>query len=173
MEFTLLPYPLPGRIFRSCMPFSRLYDPLGEVYQAYQHNQVQAVVMLISDEESLAQSGRNLRALYQADGLDVIYLPMPDFSTPQSPEPLEEAVQRAREESLAGHALAIHCHAGLGRSGLFAACLALRSMALEADASIAWVRRFVADAVESAAQEKAIYQFAARHSRQSHSGENW
>ncbi|MDI6890887.1 MAG: protein-tyrosine phosphatase family protein [Thermodesulfovibrionales bacterium] len=43
----------------------------------------------------------------------------------------------------------IHCSAGVGRTGLFAACLAKRILGLSGEDAVRWVRRFIPMAVET------------------------
>ncbi len=50
MPLTELPFGLPGRVFRSPMPFG-LYDPHGEVYDQFREEQIAVIVLLASDEE--------------------------------------------------------------------------------------------------------------------------
>jgi len=64
------------------MPFSRKFDPQGEVFSAYQKAGVSCVVMLVSDEEVIQHSGYDLRRLYEDAGMQVIACPVEDFSTP-------------------------------------------------------------------------------------------
>ncbi len=146
-----LPYNLPGRIYRSPMPFSRFYDPDWRVLPAYRRAGVQGVVVLTPWEEVRLKAGVDLQAVYAEAGMSVIYLPTPDFGTPVVSafrQALDEALQAARE----GQNLAIHCHAGLGRTGIFAACLARLVFNLDGREAFAWVRQSISGAVESPEQ---------------------
>ena len=157
-SFTHLPIGLPVRVYRSTMPFSHRYDPEGEVYKAYRTNQVSTVIMLTSDEEALEKSGRDLRAQYAKDGLNVIYLPIDDFGIPAAPE-LQTAVEKACEQLEAGSSIAIHCHAGIGRTGMFSACLARKVLGLTAQEATAWVRQNIPGAVETPEQGSMVRNF--------------
>ena len=157
-SFTRLPLGLPAHAYRSTMPFSRRYDPEGEVYKAYQTNQVSTVIMLTSDEEALEKSGRNLRAKYAEDGFNVIYLPIDDYGTPAARE-LQTAVEKAWEQMEAGGSIAIHCHAGIGRTGMFSACLARKVLGLTAQEATAWVRQNIPGAVETPEQGSMVRNF--------------
>jgi len=64
---TELPFGLPGRIFRSPMPFGP-YDLHSEVYDLFREEQIAVIVLLASDEACLHKTGRNLRALYLEEG---------------------------------------------------------------------------------------------------------
>lgn len=145
--FSELPFGYPGRVFRSRMPFDER-DPRGDLLKCYLAESIQVVVVLAEDEEILAYTGRDLRAEYTRQGLAVIHLPIPDFSTP-SLEPLDRAVSRSVEAIRSGKNLVVHCHAGMGRTGLFLACLAISSLQLSAEEAIHWVRNTVPGAIET------------------------
>jgi protein-tyrosine phosphatase len=157
MELTELPFAHPGAVFRSAMPYSS-YDPDGELISAYNNQEISAIIMLASDEESQRITGHDLRAIYESNGFEILYLPIPDFGTPDLAE-LKEAVEKALSYSQSGKGIVIHCHAGLGRTGLFAACLAKQGLALSSEEAINWVREFIPGAVEVPKQEMIIRSF--------------
>jgi hypothetical protein len=95
VPLTELPFGLPGRIFRSPMPFGP-YDLHGEVYDRFCEEQIAVIVLLASDEECLHKTGCNLRALYLKEGFQVLYLPIPDFGVPTRDD-LEQAVRATLE----------------------------------------------------------------------------
>lgn len=113
------------------------------------------IVMLISDEESLRITGRDLRSVYNDQNFEVQYLPIPDFSTPEVKD-LREAVQQVLAHSRSGEGVAIHCHAGVGRTGMFAAGLAKLGMDLSSDDAIRWVREIIPGAIEVPEQEQLV-----------------
>src|SRR5262249_20015430 len=148
MSLTELPFGFPGLVFRSPMPFGP-YDLHGEVYDRFCEEQIAVIVLLASDEECLHKTGCNLRALYLKEGLQVLYLPIPDFGVPTRDD-LEQAVQHTIAYAQAGHHIVIHCSAGIGRTGLFAAYLAKRgwvflvlrlSSGFDAISPVLWKRR--------------------------------
>jgi protein-tyrosine phosphatase len=148
---TELPYGLPGKVYRSPMPYSRFYDPDWRVLPAYRKAGVQAVVVLTSWDEVIQKAGVDLRQVYAEAGMDVIHLPTPDFGTPAvsaTRVALDQALQAAR----GGQNLAIHCHAGLGRTGIFAACLARLVFNWDGRKAFAWVRQSIPGAVENQEQ---------------------
>lgn len=153
-----LPFPAPGKIYRSEMPYS-IYDPAGEIFSDYLKAGVSLIVLLASDEECRRKTGRNLRLLYSSSGLEVVYLPIQDFGTPEKSS-LDSAMDRVVEHAARGGSAAIHCHAGIGRTGLFAACLARRLMGVSGEEAIRWVRQYIPGAVELPEQEKFIIDFS-------------
>ena len=160
--FTELLYGQPGRVFRSPTPGSKMFDPEDRVLELYKEAKIDTVVVLNSAEEHLRYSERDLLSLYQQAGLKVIYDPVPDFSAPPQgtwDASLDKVATLLRE----GKNIAIHCHAGVGRTGIFAACLAQDLLGLTPQAAIAWVRRFIPFAVETQFQQQ--YVFAHRQNK--------
>ena len=160
--FTELLYGQPGRVFRSPTPGSKMFDPEDRVLELYKEAKIDTVVVLNSAEEHLRYSERDLLSLYQQAGFQVIYDPVPDFSAPPQgtwDASLDQVATLLRE----GKNVAIHCHAGVGRTGIFAACLAQDLLGLSPQAAIAWVRRFIPFAVETQFQQQ--YVFAHRQNK--------
>ena len=154
MSLIELPFGLPGRIFRSPMPFGS-YDLHGEVYDRFCEEHIAVIVLLASDEECLHRTGCHLRALYLKAGFQVLYLPIPDFSAPAKDD-LEQAVQHTITYAQAGQNIVIHCSAGIGRTGLFAAYLAKRVLGVSGTEALQWVRRFIPHAVETPEQQRFV-----------------
>lgn len=157
-QLTHLPYDLPGTIYRSPMPSSPLFDPEGKLLSTYEAAGVDVVLMLTPDAEARRLTGHNLRALYQARGFDVIHTPVPDFSAPSSQD-LQHAISRVLEASREGKTIVAHCHAGIGRTGTFLACLAKVVFNKSGEEAIDWVRQYVPHAVENQQQYRFVLNF--------------
>lgn len=154
ISLTELSLGLQGRIFRSPMPFGD-FDPRGSALDAFKKQKVSVVVLLVGDEECVRKAGRDLRALYRKEGFRVIHVPIVDFAAPMKGR-LDSALTATIEHAQAGHHVAIHCHAGIGRTGMFAACLAKRVLGLSGREAIEWVRRLIPGAIETAEQEQFV-----------------
>jgi protein-tyrosine phosphatase len=158
---TEIPFQLPGRIYRSPMPFSEAYDPLGELAHVYHNVGIQTVVMLVGMHEAYQKTRRDLVAYYHREGWEVIHLPIVDFSVPEMNE-LETSVLQAYVAAQRGEHLVVHCHAGIGRTGLFLACLAKHHFQFQGSEAVEWVRRYLPGAVEDRSQHQLVSEFQPR-----------
>ena len=150
-----LPFGFPGKIFRSPMPFSS-YDPAGVVWRLYGQKGIGVVVVLAEKQEYLVQARRDLASFYRAAGLGVIRLPIQDFHAPQHVARLNNSLQQTIEEAQAGQHVAVHCVAGIGRTGLFLSCLAKALFSFDGSEAVEWVRNYVPHAVESKLQQQYV-----------------
>jgi protein-tyrosine phosphatase len=136
------------------MPFGS-YDQEGSIYTEFKRSHISAVVLLAEDEECLQKAGRNLRALYAKDGLMVIHLPISDCSIPGIQD-LVQTLDQTIAHAKSGHHIVVHCSAGIGRTGLFAACLAKKVWSYTGDEALQWVRRYIPGAVETPEQQQFV-----------------
>jgi protein tyrosine/serine phosphatase len=153
-----LPYGLAGKIYRSALPFSPTFDPEGHLLAAYVDAGVDTVVMLAQVEEAHHLTGQDLLARYQALGYDVIQAPVPDFDVPSAGD-FHAALHSTLAAVNQGRTVVIHCHAGVGRTGTFAACLAKHVFGMTGESAIAWVRGLIPKAVENDAQYQFVVDF--------------
>ena len=158
-----IPFSLPGRIYRSPMPFSQ-YDHF-DAWSAYQDHAIQLVVVLTEQQEYLVYARRDLPDFYRSQGLDVLHLPVPDFGIPTNSKHWDEGLQAVIETAGEGKNVAVHCLAGLGRTGTFLACLTKRVLGMPGLEAIRWVRDYIPGAMENAHQEEFVLSFPETNSK--------
>lgn len=158
MALTELPLNLPGRLFRCAMPYSE-FDEAGQILDLLKLNEVSLVVILAEQQECLSGARGDLIEVYRREALEVLHLPIQNY-TASNGEPIQPYIRRVLAELRAGRHVAIHCRAGKGRTGMFAACLAREVLGLSGDAAIAWIRGLVPGAVETRGQEELVRSYA-------------
>lgn len=95
--------------------------------------------------------------------IEYLHLPMQDMSAP-SMAALDAFVEFVRRVNSRGGAVAVHCGAGLGRTGTMLAAYLVTKGCRPWEA-VAAVRRLRPGSIETAEQEKALYAFARRQAR--------
>jgi protein-tyrosine phosphatase len=149
-----LPYGLAGDIYRSPMPFGA-FDFGTTTFEEYKAAGVDVILMLTTPEEDLSRAGQNLEALYHQKGFQVIRLPIVDFDVPENRSSLNTTLQETIDRARNGENIAVHCYAGRGRTGMFAALLARRILGLDGEKAIAWARQFF-PAIETEEQAQIV-----------------
>ena len=152
-----LPFAFPGRIFRSPMPFSN-FDRV-EVWQSYLEQGINLVIVLAEEQEYLVYAKRDLPEFYRAKSLDVLHIPVPDFGIPEDLPQWEGGLEVAAQAAIDGKNIAVHCLAGIGRTGTFLACLAKENLRMTGEQAIRWVRESIPGAMESKYQEEFVVKY--------------
>lgn len=154
---TELPFSLPGRVYRSPMPYSS-YDPSGDLLPAYLDAELSVVVVLAGLEEIDRHAKTDLLDAYARNKLEVIHFPIVDYDIPNR-DRLAPIIDQVIRIARISQNAAIHCHAGLGRTGLFAACMAQKVFDISGSESIEWVRAQLPGAIETEEQENFVRAF--------------
>jgi len=156
-NLTQIPFNLPGKIFRSPMPYS-FFDNDSSILDHYLEVNIGTVVMLTETGEDLRHANRDLMRAYTDHKINVIHFPIVDFSTPDDPGALGKILHQVQEKAEAGENIAIHCFAGRGRTGMFTALLARLVFQMDGQEAIDWVRQFF-PAIETSAQERVVIEY--------------
>jgi atypical dual specificity phosphatase len=154
---TEIPFSFPGKIFRSPMPFSQFDN--SDTWEAFRENEVEIVVVLTEQAEYLVYAGRDLLDFYKTHGIESIPIPVPDFGIPLDLDAWEAGLEKVAQAAKNGKRVAIHCLAGIGRTGTFLACLAKRELGLEGWDAIQWVRKSLPGAMENKYQEHFVVEY--------------
>lgn len=159
----LIPYPLGGHLALCAYP-GLMIDPTGALailperlqatVQQLQDTNCRALYRLIEANERLSDDALILDAA-QTASIACVDFPIADYHTPSASviAALTEDAPRRQAIWAKNQCLAIHCHAGAGRSGLIAAWLCMDA-GMTASQAITHVRQFHPEAVETAMQEQ-------------------
>lgn len=105
------------------MPRPRGGEWLREEVEAWRGAKVGWVVSLLESHEVRELELRSEPSLCAEYGIGFRSFPIADRGTPTSTRELSVLLDQLRSELLQGKAVAIHCRAGIGRTGLVAGCL--------------------------------------------------
>jgi atypical dual specificity phosphatase len=94
-------------------------------------------------------------------GMMLVHVPVEDMEAPTQ-EQLDRCVATIRRANEHNFGVAVHCGAGLGRTGVVLACYFV-TKDMNAKNAIARVRRLRPGSVETDAQAEAVAEFARRH----------
>jgi len=108
------------------------------------------------------------KAFIEEFGFRYLHLPVMDF-TPPTDEQISLFLALLRESEAHGHALVVHCGAGLGRTGTMLAC-ALVSRGMDAETAVDYVRTLRPYSIETVEQEDCVRRFAEALAKQPDSG---
>jgi len=158
---TLQQVPIPpkyrqGKLFRSAMPYSR-FDPSQITYQEWKQAQIDIIVCLAYKGECQNRTSMDLLQKYGNDSYAVIYYPIEDLQTPKDLNTFSTLLARIEVLLNKGCNVVIHCHAGIGRTGIAIACLAKKYF--NKQDVIGWVRSLIRGAVQTKSEEKFVTDF--------------
>jgi protein-tyrosine phosphatase len=88
---------------------------------------IDTILSLLTTEEGRNLGLRNEGSAAETHGITFISFPIPDMQVPSSSERVMPVVATINSELSEGRNVFIHCRQGIGRTGLIAACLLLKS----------------------------------------------
>ena len=138
--FRQIPLSLPGKLYVSPMPFGA-YDPGNELLGIYKRHKIDAVFVLVTDEEIARKARRNLFKRYDSAQLRYFRYTLKDWMAP-SMEVVHEMVAKARV-LLASERIVVHCHAGVGRTAIAVCCIAISTEGWTAEEAMEHICRFM------------------------------
>jgi protein-tyrosine phosphatase len=119
-----LPEGVVGRLYLAAMPGTQ--GPLEQTWERLREEGIQVVVCLAEPEEIREKSAAYAAALgAQAVPCPVESFPVADFGVPDDREAFWAFASSVARRLTGGERVAIHCGAGIGRTGTLAECVLL------------------------------------------------
>jgi protein-tyrosine phosphatase len=117
-----LPDGVPGRLFRAPMPGGWGW-PLDKALREIDANDIELVVCLVTMHEIRVEAPKYAREIEDEDlPWEMWDIPLPDGGAPEDEEEFLDVARDLAEELRDGANVLIHCNAGIGRTGMLAAC---------------------------------------------------
>ncbi|MDD2237258.1 MAG: dual specificity protein phosphatase family protein, partial [Kiritimatiellae bacterium] len=88
----------------------------------YKKNHIEFVVVLVTDSEIKEKARRDLLSIYLKNNMKPIRLPVADYTSPDMHQ-ASKVVDNVSGYLRAGAHVAVHCNAGVGRSGVMVSCI--------------------------------------------------
>jgi protein-tyrosine phosphatase len=145
---------VPGRVTLTAVP-----NAPGALVALRARHGTDVLVSLLPSDERARLGVPDLPARVRAAGMDHRDFPVADMGVPADAAAWRALVHDVHVDVASGRHVTIHCRAGLGRSGLLAACL-LVHLGLAPDAAIAHVRAHRPGAIETAEQVAYVRAFS-------------
>jgi protein-tyrosine phosphatase len=117
------------------------------------------LVTLVRDYELDDLGIPDLFARVAAHGMDSMHLPITDGGVPTDPDAFRELVIAVVRHAHEGRNVVVHCRAGLGRTGMFAAAC-LVAVGVEPEDAMKIVRSARTNTIETQQQEAYVRAFA-------------
>jgi len=136
-----IPLEAKGRLFVSPMPFGP-YDPGNDLLKIYKKQKIQFVVMLVTDVELARKAKKNVIKIYEENGIEPIRFPIADYTSPELHE-FSKVVDQVVGYLKAGAHVAVHCNAGVGRTGVVAGSIVRDLLGLDAEEARNYIRQYM------------------------------
>jgi hypothetical protein len=108
------------------MPRPRSGDWLQDELTSWQRAEIRTVVSLLEAHEVAELGLGDESRLCESRDIEFISFPIPDRGVPNSYGALNQLIEPLLPKVSSGHTVAVHCRAGIGRSGLVAGSILVR-----------------------------------------------
>ncbi len=135
-----IPLEVKGELYVSPMPFGP-YDTQNALLKVYKQHRIEFVVVLVTDDELKRKAKQDLLAIYKKNSIEAIRLPVADYTSPDLHR-VTKVVDLASGYLRAGAHVAVHCNAGVGRTGVVTCCIVRDIMNIPAREAIDYVKQY-------------------------------
>ena len=136
-----IPLEVKGKLYVSPMPYGP-YDPGNALLKTYKQRRIEFAVMLVTDAELEKKAKRDLLAIYKKNNIQPIRFPIADYTSPEL-HTFSKTVDQVTGYLRAGANIAVHCNAGVGRTGVMTSCIVRDVTSQTAGEAIEYVRQFM------------------------------
>jgi len=141
-NFVRIPLPAKGKLYVSPMPYGP-YDTANQLLRTYRKARIKAVIPLVTEKEIEQKAKRNLFKAYTKAGIEILHYPVPDLTSPKR-EDVVAAVEALEQHLVVdGTNVAVHCNAGIGRTGVIVSCVVQRLLQLPVQEIADYLRQYM------------------------------
>ena len=157
-NLTQIPFDFPGKVYRTPLPYGD-FDLGRTTFEELIRAEVNIYYSLVEPIEWISKAFLDSREKIKLNGIQRVEFPIRDFFTPSNAEDFQAVVAEARQQALDGKNIAVHCYAGIGRTGLFLAEMAVQHYGWDVHTAIKWLRETIPLAVENDYQYKFLLKY--------------
>ena len=139
--FERIPLDVKGQLYVSPMPYGP-YDPKNALLKVYKRHKIEFAIMLVTDEELKKKAKKDLLAIYKKNEIEPIRFPIADYTSPEL-HAFSKTVDQVSGYLRAGARMAVHCNAGVGRTGVMTCCIIRDIMENSAEKAIDYVKQYM------------------------------
>lgn len=129
-----------------------------------EHYRIDTLISLVEDAELRLLGIEDLPSACKSEAIELVRFTIKDLSTPTPDAGFTRFIADIGDSLNEGRTVAVHCRAGLGRTGLLAACtiVAVSGGNIDGKRAVEMVRCARSGTVETVEQEKFVIDFADR-----------
>ena len=135
-----IPLKTRGKLYVSPMPYGP-YDTGNAILRRYRKKGINQVVVLAMQEEIERKGRKDLFNLYAKAKMEITHFPFPDLTAPILKD-MDGLIQGIVQD-LETRNVAIHCNAGVGRTGVITGCVIAQHLHYSGEEALAYLQEQV------------------------------